>query len=112
MIGDADVHVVQESGEGGDGKDSDDESPSKVRERHESTTFELREKRLSYAAGTLAKANILGDVDVAVVDSAEWGDGNDSDNENKENHENAVYASREKRLSVGAEALKTGLLLG
>jgi len=116
LIGDADVEVVAQDREWRGLGDEDDEDKDQL-DRHNTELFRKREKRLTAGAVALEALQMMGDADVEVVaQNREWAGIDDSDEEDgarqRDNHETELYRRREKRLTIGADALQKGALLG
>lgn len=111
LLGDADVEVVVQTTEWAGNEDSEEEDGTKVLDHHAAETYNARERRLTVGEEVLKQGMLLGDADVEVVtQSTEWAGHNDSDEdencEQMDRHASDTYEAREKRLTLGAEALK------
>merc|ERR1719162_1047041 len=105
LLGDEDVEVKAESMEWSADASAE---PDDGADDHQTAVFERREKRLSTATEALQKLPALGDEDVVVKESSEWActEADDAPSTLDE-HESEIFRRREKRLTSGAEALKS-----
>lgn len=107
VLGDEDVEVKAESTEWS--ADANVE-PDDGADEYQTAVFERREKRLSTATEALQQLPVLGDEDVVVKESGEWActEADDANSPSTlDDHESEVFRRREKRLTSGAEALKS-----